>query len=373
MGQEQNSSKEKNRGLPWQLLIALPVGAIAGFYLASRLSFTDFLWTALFIFIGLFVNINIHEIGHFLFGRLSGYQLISYRISIFAWNKENQRMKFSIMKSKGYGGLCAMMPPEKELSNLQHGLFYAGGLIMNFLTGGLLVLASLTVWAEFSLLANFTLTTGIVAILLATLNFMPFVSENNPTDGKIIWSLILKKPFARKLMEINKAGAQLAAGVRPRDLQFTREELPESPLVVDLMAVLYAYFIALDADNRDDVLFYAGILEDNIHLFPAPMLPGIYYELCFTGCVFNNHSMARRYHRKAGKILQADKDVNGLRVKAYYEFYVSQNPEAAMGYVEAALAVADKFPIKGQAKMEADLVRELQKHIISAPPAPAGR
>lgn len=51
--------------------------------------------------------------------------------------------------------------------------------------------------------------------------------------------------------------------------------------------------------------------------------------------------------------------LNSLRIKSYYEYYVNQNIEKACEYAEKALKVADKFPIKGQAIIEVELVKDL--------------
>jgi len=362
-----NSKGKKLKGfiLPF---IGFLLGIVGGIFLFSRVNLDELSLPRLILFfiyllVALFININIHEFGHFVFGRLFGYRLVSYRISVFSWNYENSRMKFSIMRTKGYGGLCAMLPPEQELSNVKQGLFYGGGLLMNVLTGSLFFLAASAFpdWPG----SDLALTTGYIAIALAIINFLPIISANNPSDGKILWSLILKKPFARKLIEINKVVAQLSAGIRPRDLRLSPPETPDNPQIVDLMPVLYSYFMALDRNSLEDIIRNAGLLEDSIEYFPSPMLPGVYYELCYTGCIANDQAKARKYYQKAGKILQADKDLNGLRVKAYYEYYINGSPESALQNIEDALAVADKFPVKGQGLMEEDLVRSLKDLIIS--------
>ena len=60
------------------------------------------IWFILFVYIGTFIQINIHEFGHYIFGKILGYKLMSYRIGIFTWNYENGKMKFSIIKNNGY-------------------------------------------------------------------------------------------------------------------------------------------------------------------------------------------------------------------------------------------------------------------------------
>ena len=67
------------------------------------------------------------------------------------------------------------------------------------------------------------------------------------------------------------------------------------------------------------------------------------------------------YYSKAGRTLQKDKEVNGLRVKAYYEFYAENDIEAASKMAEEALSVADKYSIKGLGLMERELIIRLQQ------------
>jgi len=376
MGQRSTTGTIKKAKKPWRLLslIGVLLGIAGGIFIGPRLSLGELspprlLMLIVYLLVAGFININIHEFGHYIFGRIQGYKLVSYRISVLSWNYQNSKMKFSLMRNKGYGGLCAMIPPEKELSNFKHGLFFAGGLLLNVLTGSLFLVAA-------SMLSgpprDIIFLTGVIAIILATINSLPIISANNHSDGKILWGLILKKPFARKLIETIKVGTQLSAGIRPRDLQMSPPEIPDNPQVVDLMPVFYMYFKALDENSLEDIIHYAGLLEDNIEYLPSPVLPGIYYELCHTGCIATDETKARKYYQKAGKILQADKDINGLRVKAYYEYYINANPKSALMYIEDALAVADKFPIKGQGIMEVDLARTLKDLIISGDLEPTG-
>ena len=101
-------------------------------------------------------------------------------------------------------------------------------------------------------------------------------------------------------------------------------------------------------------------------LIKASLLPSIesfYYELCYNSCINNDQEKAKKYYKKSGKVLQKDKDVNGLRVKAYYEYYIKKNDKKAAKYCDKALAVVDKYPLKGQALMEKDLIKDLKNKL----------
>jgi tetratricopeptide (TPR) repeat protein len=367
---------EKKKKKNWSVIIQ----SVIGFFLGAAITFFAILkiesgqWPLkrlplliIFLFISIFININIHEFGHYIFGKYLGYKLLSYRISMFTWNYENGRMKFSIIKNKGYSGLCAMIPPNKELPDSKNALYYSGGIMFNIITGIIFISAAL-LFADISQdTVLFLNVTGYTAIFLGLTNFIPFVSVNMPTDGKIIWSLILKRPFAKKLMVLNKMTAHLSAGIRPRDLEIIEKAYMDNPDSYDYALIIYSYLKALDNGDCDSMFKYADLLQNNLDSFPAISLPGIYYEICYTACIKGDEEKAREYYKKAGKILQSDKDINGLRVKAYYEYYINKDMEATKNLCESALAVADKFPLKGQGLMESDLVLKLKELILSSP------
>lgn len=366
---EKTKEKEMKKwsGIIIQVVIGMIMGLLGSIYAVDKLSskwgMIAPILLILFVYIGIFVHINIHEFGHYIFGKIFGYKLISYRIGIFAWNHENGKMKLSIIKNNGYGGLCAMLPPEKELEDYKEILFYAGGILLNILSGLLFIGVALIFPGFSETIKSFFSLLGIVGLFLGILNLMSFFSGNNPTDGKIIWSKILKKPLADKMMILNKMIAQLSAGIRPRELNIDESIDLDKAEIFDLMTIFYKYYKALDSNKLEDMKYNAKILEENIEAFPAHSLPGLYYELCYLACISGDEEKARKYYEKAGKILERDKDVNGFRVKASYEYYINKDLEVAAAYCDNALAVVNKFPIRGQALMEEDLVKVLKKEI----------
>lgn len=367
---EKDKGKDMKKwlGIIIQVVVGMIIGFFGSLYAAEKLSAKwgrlGIIWFILFVYIGTFIQINIHEFGHYIFGKILGYKLMSYRIGIFTWNYENGKMKFSIIKNNGYGGLCAMLPPQQGLEGYKELLFYAGGILLNILTGLLFIGLSFLLGIS-AIISSFFFILGIVGLFLGILNLISFFTENHPTDGKIIWSKILKKPFAEEMMAMNKMMSQLSAGIRPRDLNIDSSLDIDKAEMFHRVVILYKYYKALDSNNLEDMEHNARILEENIEAFPAYSLPGLYYELCFLACISGDEEKAKKYYEKAGKILERDKDVNGLRVKAYFEYYINKDHKAASTHCDNALAVANKFPIRGQALMEEDLVKALKEKIES--------
>ena len=334
-------------------------------YLDKGLSSADvpIIISFLFIVIGLFINVNVHEFGHFIFGKLSGYKLMSYRFSIFSWENQNAKMNFSIRKDKGYSGLCKMIPSEKELAKYKDLLFYSGGIILNLIVFIIFLFLSFWFFDYAEIFSHFFLIVAILGLFFGVANLIPFFSEGSPSDGKIIWSLILKRPLAEKLIEFNKISAQLSAGIRPRNLDISLSIDLENIKEFDMNIIIFLYFKALDDNNIKKMNKYIDLIEKNIDVALSWSLEAFYYEICYNACINKEKEKAEKYYKKSGKILQKDKDANGLRIKAYYEYYINNNGKKAIKYCDNALTVIDKFPLKGQALMEKDLVNKLKKSI----------
>lgn len=58
----------------------------------------------------IFIQIIIHEAGHLVFGLLSGYEFVSFRIGSITLAKYDNKYCFKRFHIAGTGGQCLMMP-----------------------------------------------------------------------------------------------------------------------------------------------------------------------------------------------------------------------------------------------------------------------
>ncbi|MDY2734443.1 site-2 protease family protein [Intestinibacter sp.] len=328
---------------------------IVGIFIVLDIGPMEMIVFGLSIVISLFFIINIHEFGHYVFGKIAGYKLISFTIGPLCWKMENERFKFMILKPKDYGGFCAMIPPKEEIEQYRHTIYYMGGILFNFISAIIGILISFYIDGNIQV---FLIAFSLTSFFTGVLNALPIMSGNNPSDGMIVWSIILKKPFANDLLKLNRLSAQVSHGVRPKDIEVEFDSEGEMNFT-KVYFLFYSYFKALDSKNYSEVDYYIGLLEKNIDKIPEPMLPGIYYEICFNYSIKEDKVNSEKNYKNAGNVLQKDMDLNGLRVKSYYEYYTNKNTQKALEYANEALKVADKFPLKGQAIMEKELVKEL--------------
>jgi len=359
--------KKKKKGLSylWIFLIGVPIGVILavldvdmGFL--DIYSLSDFVAIFILFYVGVFLTINLHELGHLLFGKLLGYQFLMFRAGIFSIQKENGKLRFSIIKNVGYGGLCAMIPDE-DATMKEYAVYSLGGIIMNLLTGGLFLYLSAfmepgSIWKMAAIL------TGGASILLGIVNGFPFFSMNQPTDGMMFFSILRNSPMAERFYESTLLTKKLSSGIRPRDLDLLKD-FENIGDMHDLTKAFYLYFQEMDKGNRDSAEEYLLDVEKNLHKVPPYSLPAYYYELLFFELLSGNLEKAKVYHEKAGKILMKDQDINGLRVKAYYAFFMEKDAEKAKALAQKGLVMRDHYPFKGQAVYEAELLNELLQRI----------
>lgn len=75
-------------------LIWLAIGAAGGYLLASYInehdySFLQLLYSFVWLMVGYFIGIIIHESGHLVAGLKSKYEFVSFRIGSMTWIKED--------------------------------------------------------------------------------------------------------------------------------------------------------------------------------------------------------------------------------------------------------------------------------------------
>ncbi|HAX71917.1 MAG TPA: hypothetical protein DCY20_00175 [Firmicutes bacterium] len=366
---EKKSNNSVMLGVILFFIVCLVLGVGFGIGLAHYsetyqvdIPFYTFMLIIGFMYLNIFVQINLHEFGHFIFGKLFHYQLISYRIGPLSFDYENGKMKLSLKRNKGYGGLCAMLP-RGDIKRGQYALFIAGGVILNTISAIIFIAMFMTFWRTKSIL----LLGSLVACLFTTLilivcNALPLTMGPMQTDGKIFFSLFKHNEESDLILEMFQLVTQLGCGIRPRDLVFRGDVLPLYGEMnqFDVQRVLYGYFQALDLGGSQQVKAMISILESHLDLINSVLLPGIYNELIYFYLVVEfNEEKAKLYYEKVAKQLTQDKDVNGCRVNAACALYLDQDVAKMQTWYELGMSVADKFPLKGQALLEVDLLKSL--------------
>lgn len=283
--------KKKNRkaaplvGQIIGVLVYLLVGALCG-GLATRCGEAmpgSFLLTMALllggVYIGMILQIAIHEAGHLVFGLLTGYRFSSYRLFNLMWVRQDGRLRFKRLSLAGTGGQCLMAPPDWR-EDCPYVLYNLGGVLMNLISAAVFWLLSLV---AAPLLRVLLLFCAVIGLAFALLNGLPLRIGPVDNDGRNILS-IRKSPAARRAFWLQmKVNEYQAAGVRLRDMpeewfSLPGDETPENSIMAAVP--LNRAMRLMDAHRFDE----AAALQEQ--LLETADLAGIYRGLLTCDRIF---------------------------------------------------------------------------------------
>ncbi|AZP05139.1 hypothetical protein [Jeotgalibaca ciconiae] len=191
------------------------VGLSIGYFLGNNLvladlfimiPFYEFFVVIILAAYSVFFHVILHEIGHFIFGKLTGYHLIYFHIPYFHYDANTKSISGGKNSPAGMLGQCLMnISNKKDDTEKPYFLYLAGGLIVNFLTGALLYAGSFYFVGK---LGFYSFLFSLPALLLFLGNALPY----GATDGRMIQEIrksTLNKTLYFKQIEM---GALLQAG-----------------------------------------------------------------------------------------------------------------------------------------------------------------
>lgn len=224
--------KKKNKG-QWQQWVVMGffmlIGAACGVQMASFVDrpgsenssiLEDLIpMGVLFVgmYVGIFLQLTIHEAGHLVFGLRSGYQFSSFRIGSFMWLKENNRIVRRKLSLAGTGGQCLMAPPQMQDGKIPVILYNLGGCIMNLAASAVFFVIYLLIPKD-TVISHFCLMMTLIGVAIALMNGIPLRLGTVDNDGYNALSLG-KDPHAMRAFWLQlKVNEQVAKGIRPKDM-----------------------------------------------------------------------------------------------------------------------------------------------------------
>ncbi len=179
--------------------------------------FLPFAFSIISAAVMLFFHIAIHELGHLIFGKFSGYRFISYRFMSFLLLRNDGKIKLKRMKISGTSGQCIMAPPKPNDENMPTILYNIGGGIANFATSVLFVMLGI-IFRSNSWFLVFSIMSASVGGYMTIANLLPMRIGGVANDGYNLTALS-KNPAAKRALSIQlSASAMAALGVRLYDM-----------------------------------------------------------------------------------------------------------------------------------------------------------
>ena len=188
--EKQNSPRKHFLGKAFPLLLGVLGGILTARYIDTLTlsgtvsSFGLFVVLLFGMSAAYYFHIFIHEAGHLLFGLLTGYKFVSFRILSFMLSKENGKIRIRRYSLAGTGGQCLMAPPDMNDGRIPFVLYNLGGSIANAIVGGLfLIVYFLCANTSSVFLTLLLLLFAITGFLIAAMNGIPMRYRLADNDG----------------------------------------------------------------------------------------------------------------------------------------------------------------------------------------------
>lgn len=245
------------------------MGAYVGRHIAHAQELNkpyDIFWLLVSFFLGHYLQITIHEAGHLIFGLITGYRFLSFRVASLMILKTPNGIRFRRYHVPGTGGQCVLEPPSRSDGKQPFILMLAGGVIAN-------LLFSLILW----LLNRLHLLPDSLALPIILLGNSMIVTNGIPyktilpNDAYTIYELSrdknLLEQFYMELKRYQLSLEGLSYAQMPEDLflQPSTKQLEKSAY----QSTAVAYFNRLaDQENYDTALAYGLELLESPNLLP---------------------------------------------------------------------------------------------------------
>ena len=174
-----------------------PVGIVGGLTMVEymervgaldfdpRMRYLFFVIFAAFVYLSVYVGVILHEMGHLIFGLVSGYRFVSFRIgSLTLLRGKGGKLRLGSMKLAGTGGQCLMSPPDMVDGRIPVVLYNLGGCIVNAIAGAVMLTVYFLFCREVTLVSVCLVISALFNLALCLTNGIPMNTAMIANDGK---------------------------------------------------------------------------------------------------------------------------------------------------------------------------------------------
>ena len=360
------------------ILIYLALGAAAGILIVRgmekmlpedaplSLELLAFGLLLLGFYAAMVVQIAVHEGGHYVFGRLTGYRFVSYRIFSLMWLKDASGLRFCRYTLAGTGGQCLMEPPGTPEGDFPVTLYNLGGSLMNLICAAVcfaLGAALRSVPAARALLW----VTALIGLGYAVVNGLPLSLNMVNNDGRNAIDLRRDAAARRAFWIQMKLSALTSRGTRLRDMPAEWFELPDRQGMDNALTAGLAVFAAnrlMDERRFED----ADALMARLLAEPGAT-PGVYKALMVCDRLYCElvgpnrpeavDALLDKAQRKAMKALRGQPAV--LRTEYALALLHDRDAEKAAGIMKRFDALAKRYPYPLDIEAERELLARAEE------------
>jgi len=322
-------------------------------------------WILLTAFASVLFMIATHELGHLIFGLLTGYQFVSYRIFSLTLIKENGKLRLCRMSVPGTGGQCLMAPPKKQNGKYPFILYNLGGILLCGFLSLIPIVLSFPLFSVRPVLGMCLFLFGFMSFALNLLNAIPTNGKSMINDATNL-RLSIKNPVAQDALWNQLAYWALhAQNIRTGDMPEEMFFLPEPK---DLGNILLIWQAVAAVEREEDLGNYEKAREYVYYVLDrAPFLHPLYESVLQAEAVFLDsllgYDSARIdvFYEKIKKIKAFQKTASFQRASyAYFALYKKDTEKARQAF-DCFQKTLKKIPLPADLHFEQ---RQL-KHILT--------
>ena len=167
---------------------------------------------------GVVLHTILHEGGHMVFGLLTGYGFVSFRVFRWTWVRQNGRLTVKQYSLPGTMGQCLLSPPRgyADMAEAPFVLYHLGGVLANLIFS--VVFAALTLLLPGIYVRMICTGLALAGFMLACVNAIPAEPGRLNNDGRNLLELCRSADARRDIHKQLEAVALQAAGQRLRDM-----------------------------------------------------------------------------------------------------------------------------------------------------------
>lgn len=321
-----------------------------------------------------YLNVIVHEVGHLLFGLLTGYQFSSFRILSFMWMRDERgKLCMKRYKLKGTGGQCLMEPPELVDGRMPTVLYNMGGSILNLAISAVCV----GIWFVLAkgleyrgVVTLFVMGFAVYGVYMALANGIPLHLGMIDNDGMNALNL-RKNPKAMRAFWIElKYMSMLTQGKGIMDMP---EEWSQLPTDAEMQNSHVAWLSGLSVDRlivehrfEEAIALLDHLLSADIALIRLTRC-SLIYERIFCECMCGRDPEtleALRTHKQL-KYMKAMKSHPGvIRTEYAYARLVERDPDKSSKLETQFEQAAKKYPYAGFLKHDRELMQLVKEKEI---------
>ena len=299
-------------------------------------AFDTVLYSVLGLFLTVFLNAFLHELGHLIFGKLTGLKLISFKVLCFKLSFEN-KVKISLEKVNDLGETVFVPKNDNKVAN-KVAISIFGGLLSSFL---LLVIGLLFMVLYFDKNLYLTCLMATPSVFMLYYLVVNLIGDET-CDGYQLLNLLNSKNN-NKVISSNALyiGSLLFNGVSPTEIDYKYLSVYNEDYSLYSTMIIYYRYLSLISVNEEYAFKEILKISDKEKLCDT-LFDAIICELYYVAYLKNDKIFLKNNQEIIERIVEYDNSLYALRAHAVLRIFTNENEWAKIIIEQALVQIGDQ-------------------------------